>query len=185
MTAAASSDKFQQYLKQFDAELSKVPVLLALEQKTGLPKTYLVGGVGAFAAVLVFLNIWGQLLVNLLGFTYPAYASFKAIESPSKLDDTQWLTYWVVFGFLSTLEFFSDFLLRWIPFYYVFKAGAILYMILPQFQGAQFLYLKFFRPYLVSEERIIDGHFARAAGKVSGAATAAATDFAQSQFKKD
>ena len=45
----------------------------------------------------------------------------KAIESPNKDDDTQWLTYWVVYGVFSIAEFFSDFFLSWLPFYYMLK----------------------------------------------------------------
>ncbi|TPX58366.1 hypothetical protein PhCBS80983_g03192 [Powellomyces hirtus] len=176
-----SSDKFQQYLKQFDIELSKVPLAVEVERRTGFPKTYIVGGIGVFAGLLIFLNVWGQLLTNLLGFLYPAYASFKAVESSNKADDTQWLTYWVVFGFTNVIEFFSDFLLHWIPFYYMFKAGLIMYLILPQFQGAQFLYIKFIRPYLSSEERVIDGHFA----KLRTQATSAMADVVAEGIKKD
>lgn len=45
----------------------------------------------------------------------------KAIESPNKEDDTQWLTYWVVYGVFSIAEFFSDLFLSWVPFYYMLK----------------------------------------------------------------
>ncbi len=78
------------------------------------------------------------------------------MESPSGRDDTQWLTYWTVFGFLNLLEFFSDFLLYWIPFYYLFKAGLILYLVLPQTKGAEVVYTRFLRPYLVTQEKNID-----------------------------
>ncbi len=52
---------------------------------------------------------------QIVGFVYPAYASFKAIESPDKHDDTMWLTYWVVFAVFSIAETFSDTLLWWFP----------------------------------------------------------------------
>lgn len=45
----------------------------------------------------------------------------KAIESKKKEDDTQWLTYWVVYGFFSIAEAFSDIFLSWFPFYYAGK----------------------------------------------------------------
>lgn len=35
--------------------------------------------------------------------------SVMAIESAAKDDDTQWLTYWVVFAVLSVAEFFGIF----------------------------------------------------------------------------
>lgn len=63
-----------------------------------------------------------------------AYASFKAIESPGKEDDKQWLTYWTVIGFVQMIEYFSDILLYWFPFYYLFKTLLVLYLALPQFR---------------------------------------------------
>lgn len=59
------------------------------------------------------------LLIYLPLFFFPY--SIKAIESPNKDDDTQWLTYWVVYGVFSIVEFFSDIFLSWFPFYYMLK----------------------------------------------------------------
>ncbi|KAJ3121822.1 hypothetical protein HK098_003336, partial [Nowakowskiella sp. JEL0407] len=89
------------------------------------------------------------------------YASFKAIESSQKEDDVQWLTYWTVYGFLNIVEFFTDIILFWVPFYHVFKTVILLYLFMPQFAGAQVLYKKVFRPYLVSSEKNIDAQFAK------------------------
>lgn len=52
--------------------------------------------------------------------------SIKAIESPNKDDDTQWLTYWVVYGIFSIAEFFSDLFLSWFPFYFLMKVCSFL-----------------------------------------------------------
>jgi hypothetical protein len=47
------------------------------------------------------------------GFLYPAYASYKAIKSKSRMRMMPWLMYWAVAGFLSSLEFVSDSFLFW------------------------------------------------------------------------
>jgi receptor expression-enhancing protein 5/6 len=78
-----------------------------------------------------------QLFCNIIGFLYPAYRSIKALESPNKEDDTKWLTYWVVFALFSVIEYFSNILLHWFPFYWLFKVSHQLVMypssFLPEF----------------------------------------------------
>ena len=49
--------------------------------------------------------------------------SCKAIDSEEKDDDTQWLTYWVVFAFFSVVESITDLLMFWVPFYFLFKVS--------------------------------------------------------------
>ncbi|KAJ3192546.1 hypothetical protein HDU67_005426, partial [Dinochytrium kinnereticum] len=155
-----------------DKELAKIPIAVQFEKTTKIPKSYAVGGVGAVLVLLIFFNFWGNFLTTLIGFVWPAYMSFKAIESTNKDDDRQWLTYWCVFGFLNVLEFFSDILLYWIPFYYVFKAGLIVYLILPQFKGATVIYNTVLRPYLLKEQGSID----EGISKIRTSAASAAAD---------
>lgn len=45
----------------------------------------------------------------------------KAIDSEEKDDDTQWLTYWVVYAVFGLVEYFTDLVLSWIPFYFLAK----------------------------------------------------------------
>nr|CAG8622452.1 8109_t:CDS:2 [Entrophospora candida] len=87
--------KLKYYSAQTDKELSKYPQIIKLEQKTGVSKIYLAAGVVGIVLLSTFFNFWGALVSNLIGWIYPAYASFKAIESDVKVDDTQWLTYWL------------------------------------------------------------------------------------------
>ena len=51
---------------------------------------------------------------------------FKAVESPQGDDDTQWLTYWIVYSTFNILEYFTDLILFWIPFYSLLKVVVIL-----------------------------------------------------------
>ncbi|CAG8621516.1 19867_t:CDS:2 [Rhizophagus irregularis] len=128
--------KLKYYNAQADKELSKYPQIIKLEQQVGVPKTYLAAGVVGFVSFLIFFDVWGQLLSNLIGWLYPAYTSFKAIESTEKSDDTQWLTYW---------------------------------LFLPPFKGAQVLYAKFLRPFLIAYQGDVDSSLNKLKSKVNEA----------------
>lgn len=88
-------------------------------------KKMFVTGVLGFLAVYLVFGFGAQFICNLIGFTYPAYASIKAIESRNKEDDTKWLTYWVVYGCFTIVEFFSDILLSWFPLYWLGKVRTL------------------------------------------------------------
>ena len=69
------------------------------------------------------------------------------------------MTYWTVFGFLNLIEFFTDIVLYWIPFYYIIKAAIILWLSLPQFKGAQLVYTQFLRPFLLANTAKVDSTY--------------------------
>ncbi|KAK7749749.1 ER membrane protein DP1/Yop1 [Cytospora paraplurivora] len=142
---SSPQDKVQHYLGQLDRELSKYPTLQNLEKQTGLPKTYGVIGLVTLYFFFIVFNLGGQLLTNLAGFVIPGYYSLDALFSASKADDTQWLTYWVVFSFFTVLESLLS-VVYWFPFYYTFKFVFLLWLALPTFKGAELIFRSFIQP---------------------------------------
>jgi len=153
--------KFTQYHEVLDKELAKHPFFVDLEKKTGFPKVTIVLTVVSFVFILIFFNLGGKIITDLIGWVYPAYSSFKAIESPGLNDDRQWLTYWTVFGFVNIIEYFFDALLFWFPFYYLFKTLFVLWLALPSFRGAELLYNSGLRQLLLQYAPKVDAQAAQ------------------------
>lgn len=87
---------------------------------------------------------------------YPLYASIRAIESPSKVDDEQWLTYWILYSFLTLVEMAAATLFSWIPFWHPVKLAFIAWLVLPQFRGASFIYQRLVRAQLTKYRQWLD-----------------------------
>ncbi|EER27232.1 ER membrane protein DP1/Yop1 [Coccidioides posadasii str. Silveira] len=138
-------DRALHQIAQIDKELSKYPVLNNLERQTSVPKVYAFLGLVGIYFFLVFFNIAGEFLVNFAGFLIPGYYSLNALFTATKTDDTQWLTYWVVYAFLTVIESAIS-AAYWFPFYYLFKFVLILWMALPQTHGAQIVFGSFIQP---------------------------------------
>jgi receptor expression-enhancing protein 5/6 len=142
---SAPQDRVQGYVNQLDRELSKYPILNNLEKTTNVPKAYAVAGFVGFYFLLVVFNLGGQLLTNLAGFVIPGYYSLDALFTNERTDDTQWLTYWVVFAFLTVLENLLN-VVYWFPFYFTFKIVFLLWLSIPTFGGAQIVFRSFITP---------------------------------------
>ncbi|KAK6920499.1 TB2/DP1/HVA22-related protein [Dillenia turbinata] len=114
---------------------------------------------GKFWTLLNFLHSAAGPVVMLL---YPLYASVVAIESPSKLDDEQWLAYWILYSFLTLVEIVLQPLLEWkpiwIPIWYDVKLLVVAWLVLPQFRGAAFLYERFVREHIKKNGLLKEQH---------------------------
>lgn len=75
--------------------------------------------------------------------------SFKAIDSSNEGDDTQWLTYWVVFSFVSIIESIAGFITEFIPFYFPLKVAFFVWLYHPKFMGAGMVYSQAIKPFVM------------------------------------
>jgi len=138
-------DRAQDHISALDKELGKYQYMNEFEKQTGVSKVYVVLGLAALYFFLIFFNIGAEFLVNTIGFVLPAYYSLHALFTAGSADDTQWLTYWVVYAFLTVFESAVN-AVYWFPFYYTFKFVAVLWMALPQTNGAQIIFGSFLQP---------------------------------------
>ncbi|KAI8020710.1 HVA22-like protein a [Camellia lanceoleosa] len=83
----------------------------------------------------------------LISLAYPLYASIKGIETKSRTDDQQWLTYWVIYSMITLFELTFAKVLEWFPIWPYMKLIATCWLVLPQFNGAAYVYEHFVRPF--------------------------------------
>lgn len=101
-----------------------------------------------FYLVLTFFNVGGlgQILANFVGVVIPTYFSIQAIKTQTKDDDSKLLAYWIVFGFLNVIEFWSGAILYLVPFYWFIKVIFLIYIGLPGTGGATMVWTKLIEP---------------------------------------
>jgi len=180
------------YKAQFEKLLTRPgpvnDILTLAEQKTQVKKVYIAYGVLSVIVLWLMFGFGAQLLCNFIGFLYPAYMSIKALESRDKDDDTQWLMYWVVFAVFSVVEFFSDILVGWVPFYWLLKCAFLLWCMSP-LEGSTIIYNRIILPYFLKHESVIDDAVRKGKegfGKIANTAVEKAKDFAaEQQLQKD
>jgi len=152
---------YQQYVELLDRSLhqkNRLTDLLALvEQKTNVKRVYIAQGVIGILCLYMIFGHFAALICNSVGFLYPAYASIKAIESSKKEDDTQWLTYWVVFAAFSVVEFFSDIIFSWFPFYWLAKIMFLVWCYVPiKNNGSMVVYNRLLKPFFLRNSSKVD-----------------------------
>ncbi|XP_067001771.1 receptor expression-enhancing protein 5 isoform X2 [Anabrus simplex] len=136
-----------------------------MEEKTGVKRLYIFLAAIVFTAIYMVFGYAAQLFCGVIGFVYPAYCSIKALESPGKDDDTKWLTYWVVFAAFSIVEYFSDFLLHWFPFYWLAKCLFHIWCFVPlESNGSMVIYHRIIRPKFLKHQEQVDNTLRDLAG---------------------
>ncbi|XP_063075550.1 receptor expression-enhancing protein 6-like [Engraulis encrasicolus] len=171
---AATKQLFERMVKEKNIVTD---MLEKLEAKTGIQKEFLAIGIAVVLSLYMVFGYGASLLCNLVGFVYPAYFSIKAIESRNKDDDTQWLTYWVVYGMFSVAEFFSDIFLFWFPFYYAGKCVFLVWCMAPvSWNGSQMIYTRVVRPFFLKHQATMDNMVHDLTGKAKTTAESLTKD---------
>lgn len=97
---------------------------------------------------------------------YPAYQTFKALDGKDKEARAQLLRYWAVFAAFASVEFYTDMLISWIPFYYEIKMLILLYLSIPFTKGSATVYEMHMKPWLRAHQAEIDEAIAQARSSV-------------------
>ncbi|KAM6544824.1 hypothetical protein CsatB_025560 [Cannabis sativa] len=98
----------------------------------------------------VVLKNFDILALPLISLLYPLHASIKAIETKSRSDDQQWLTYWVLYSMITLFELTFARLIEWFPIWPYGKLILMCWLVLPQFNGAAYVYKHYIRPYYMN-----------------------------------
>ncbi|KAJ6830350.1 putative HVA22-like protein a [Iris pallida] len=85
---------------------------------------------------------------------YPLYASVKAIETKSPVDDQQWLTYWVLYSLITLFELTFAKMIEWLPFWPYVKLIFTCWLVLPYFSGAAYVYEHYVRTLFVNQQLV-------------------------------
>ncbi|CAL9183927.1 unnamed protein product [Musa hybrid cultivar] len=109
-------------------------------------------GSGAFLRVVA--RNFDVLAGPLVTLVYPLYASVKAIESKSPVDDQQWLTFWVLYSLLTLFELTFAKVIEWLPFWPFAKLIFNCWLVLPYFNGAAYVYEHFVRPLVLNQRTV-------------------------------
>ncbi|KAL1334119.1 hypothetical protein HN51_063003 [Arachis hypogaea] len=111
-------------------------------------------GSGAGNFIKVILKNFDVLAGPVISLVYPLYASVRAIESKSPVDDQQWLTYWVLYSMITLFELTFAKLLEWIPIWPYAKLIITCWLVLPYFSGAAYVYEHYVRPFFVNPQTV-------------------------------
>lgn len=90
----------------------------------------------------------------LVTLVYPLYASVRAIETKSPVDDQQWLTYWVLYSLITLFELTFARVIEWLPFWPFAKLMFNCWLVLPYFSGAAYVYQHHVRPLFVNHQTV-------------------------------
>ncbi|KAL8715102.1 MAG: hypothetical protein Q9220_001059 [cf. Caloplaca sp. 1 TL-2023] len=101
-------------------------------------------------------DILPNILSSLLTILFPIFASYKALRTSDPAQLTPWLMYWVVISCFSLIEYWTYFVVSWLPFYAYIRLFLLSYLVLPQTQGAKLIYQSYIHPFLAHHESDID-----------------------------
>ena len=130
-----------------DKKFKDFPQVADVASKSGIKNEQFALALLALLLLFIYVVGGGTLIVNLIGFVYPAMASLRVLDSKDAAGATQWLTYWIVFALFNVVELMTSWVEDIIPFYFLIKCGFLYWCWAPGFNGATTVY-KYVKPRL-------------------------------------
>lgn len=103
-------------------------------------------------------NLLFSAIFLIASLLFPIVASHKALQANDMTLIRPWLMYWIVLAFALTIESMFEGILALLPFYELIRIGFLMWLVLPQTQGATYLYIEYAEPYLTeySVDKVLD-----------------------------
>ena len=136
--------------------MSLVDGVNTITRKTGINGWLIVLAMVGVLAV-IFRGYFESQITQCVAIIFPAYCSMQAIASPETDDDTQWLTYWTIYGIFTLVETFFGYFLHVLPFYFFIKMAFLIWLFLPNFNGATWIYNNILIIFFGKLEREVQG----------------------------
>ncbi len=109
-----------------------------IQEKTGI-NGYVFIGLLILSLIFVYFNLFENLITNLIGTVYPTFWTIKSIESKDG-KAIHWLIYWIIFSSFILLDFFSGFVVKIIPFYFIMKICFLIWLQWPESKGCDIIF---------------------------------------------
>ena len=129
-------------------EYSKIPFIQKTALRFGVDPMILLAVLILGFFLILMVPCLGSLITNSILFIYPAYKTYKAIESEEKEDDKKLMTYWLAFGLIYSLDTVFRYLLSFIPLYHIVRFSILAFLFFNDFTGSLHLYQFFLQPAL-------------------------------------
>ena len=124
--------------KEISIKQNIIQILKTIEEKTGI-KGYIFVAFLVVSIILIYFNIYDAIITNLVGTVYPCFCTIRCIQIRGD-EKIKWLTYWVVFATFSLVDLFSPLIMKFVPFYFLFKVIFLIWLFLPNSNGAHLVY---------------------------------------------
>ncbi|CAH9096742.1 unnamed protein product [Cuscuta epithymum] len=117
-------------------------------------------------AILVIAKNTPVIALPCISILYPLYSSVQAIDSSSRNDLEQWLTFWMLRFFITSFE--STFPIEWLLLWDYLKLAAMCWMVLPFFKGTKYINRNLIRPIFQRRTSFFDNPIHFSASTITG-----------------
>ncbi|KAL4458732.1 hypothetical protein ABPG75_013597 [Micractinium tetrahymenae] len=101
-----------------------------------------------------------RVALQVLGYLYPAYKTFKVVQLPAtRSNDTllrNWCQYWALMAVFTAVQPVADTFCFWLPLYYEAKLALAVYLWANDLAGAQHVWARWFHPLVSRYEPVVD-----------------------------
>lgn len=83
------------------SKFNENPMVKKIHTTTKLRSEYISLALLTITTLFFLITPWGHcILMSFSTYMYPAYKTFKALNSEDQEDDKRWMIYWTVYGFI-------------------------------------------------------------------------------------